>query len=73
MAQDAFPKPVALHGVRKAWVESDVDAWIASRIAARNAEARVMDRDAFNTSPMMIATMDQATRRGRLRRCEATV
>ena len=39
MAEDAFPKPVALHGARKAWIESEVDAWIASRIAARNAEA----------------------------------
>jgi prophage regulatory protein len=38
MADDAFPKPVALHGVRKAWVESEVDAWIASRIADRNVE-----------------------------------
>ena len=36
MAQDAFPKPVALHGVRKAWVESEVEAWVASRIEARN-------------------------------------
>jgi prophage regulatory protein len=39
MAQDAFPKPVSLHGVRKAWVESEVEAWVASRIAARNVEA----------------------------------
>jgi prophage regulatory protein len=38
MAQDAFPKPVALHGVRKAWVASEVEAWVASRIAARNVE-----------------------------------
>ena len=39
MAQDAFPKSVVLHGARKAWVESDVDAWIATRIAAPNTEA----------------------------------
>jgi prophage regulatory protein len=39
MAQDAFPKPVALHGVRKAWIDSEVGDWIASRIAARNVEA----------------------------------
>jgi prophage regulatory protein len=38
MAQDAFPKPVALHGVRKAWVQSEVEAWVAARIAARNVE-----------------------------------
>jgi prophage regulatory protein len=39
MAEGSFPKPVPLHGVRKAWIETEVDAWIASRIAARNAEA----------------------------------
>jgi prophage regulatory protein len=39
MAQDAFPRPVALHGVRKAWVESEVEAWMASRIATRDVEA----------------------------------
>jgi prophage regulatory protein len=39
MAQDAFPKPIPLHGVRKAFIESEVNAWIASRIAARNVEA----------------------------------
>jgi prophage regulatory protein len=38
IAQDAFPKPVALHGVRKAWIESEIDAWIRSRIAARSGE-----------------------------------
>jgi prophage regulatory protein len=36
MAQDAFPKSVALHGVRKAWIESEVGDWVAARIAARN-------------------------------------
>ena len=39
MAQGAFPKPVQLHGVRKAWVESEIDAWVAARITARNGEA----------------------------------
>jgi predicted DNA-binding transcriptional regulator AlpA len=39
MTQDAFPKPVALHGVRKAWIESEINAWVESRIAARNREA----------------------------------
>jgi prophage regulatory protein len=36
MAQGSFPKPVPLHGVRKAWIQSEVDSWVASRIAARN-------------------------------------
>jgi prophage regulatory protein len=39
MAQNAFPKPVALHGIRKAWIESEIDAWISARIASRNGEA----------------------------------
>jgi prophage regulatory protein len=39
MAQEAFPKPVKLHGVRKAWVDSEVDDWVAARITARNGEA----------------------------------
>lgn len=30
-----FPKPVPLGGV-VAWVESEIDAWIAARIAARD-------------------------------------
>lgn len=33
-----FPKPIPLVGRTRAWVESDVSAWIASRIeAARSA------------------------------------
>jgi len=39
MAQNAFPKPVALYGIRKAWIESEIDAWISARIASRNGEA----------------------------------
>jgi prophage regulatory protein len=39
MAQNAFPKPVALHGIRKAWIESEIDAWIRARITARSGEA----------------------------------
>jgi len=39
MAQGAFPKPVPLHGVRKAWVEAEIDAWVVARITARNGEA----------------------------------
>ena len=35
MAKGAFPRLVPLTGTRKAFVEADVDAWIAARIAAR--------------------------------------
>lgn len=32
-----FPKPVALGvGIRKAFVEKEVDAWIAARVAERD-------------------------------------
>jgi predicted DNA-binding transcriptional regulator AlpA len=39
MAAGVFPKPIALHGVRKAWIESEITTWVESRIAARNGEA----------------------------------
>ena len=39
MAEGTFPKPVALHGVRKAWIESEVASCIDSRIATRIGEA----------------------------------
>lgn len=32
-----FPAPIKLGENRNAWVESEVDSWIASRIAARDA------------------------------------
>jgi prophage regulatory protein len=31
-----FPKRVQVSPARVAWVESEIDAWIASRISARN-------------------------------------
>ncbi|MFW1853065.1 helix-turn-helix transcriptional regulator [Acinetobacter guillouiae] len=37
MAKGRFPKPVVLSERRVAWVESEIDAWIAERIASRNA------------------------------------
>lgn len=37
---NAFPKQVDLGGV-SVWVESEIDAWIAARIAERNAEDKV--------------------------------
>ena len=34
-----FPKPIKLGAGRNAWVESELDRWIESRMAARDAEA----------------------------------
>jgi predicted DNA-binding transcriptional regulator AlpA len=34
-----FPRTVPLHGIRKAFVDSEISAWIESRIVARNVEA----------------------------------
>jgi prophage regulatory protein len=33
MKQGAFPRPVALGAMSVAWVESEIQAWIAARIA----------------------------------------
>jgi prophage regulatory protein len=33
-----FPQPIAISPRRIAWVESEVDEWIAAKIAARGAE-----------------------------------
>jgi len=32
LAEGKFPRPVSIGGGRVAWIESDVDAWIAERI-----------------------------------------
>jgi prophage regulatory protein len=34
-----FPKPVPLGSNSVAWIEAEVDAWIASRVAARDEAA----------------------------------
>lgn len=39
IAADKFPKPIKLGEQRVAFVESEIDAWIKSKIAARDAEA----------------------------------
>lgn len=39
MAQGRFPKTVRLGGRSVAFVETEIDEWIAARIAARNAAA----------------------------------
>lgn len=43
MAKGRFPKPVFLSEKRVAWVESEVDSWIAERIASRNASIATME------------------------------
>lgn len=43
MAKGRFPKPVSLSEKRVAWIESEVDEWIAERIASRNASIVVME------------------------------
>lgn len=43
MAKGRFPKPVFLSEKRVAWIESEVEAWIAERIASRNASIATME------------------------------
>lgn len=35
----AFPKPVAIGGRARGWVDAEVDAWIEARIAERDSQA----------------------------------
>lgn len=37
LAEGKFPGPVSIGGACEAWVESDIDAWIAARIDAADA------------------------------------
>jgi prophage regulatory protein len=34
VAKGEFPKPFSLVGNRTAWLESDIDTWLAGRVAA---------------------------------------
>ncbi|MFC6053696.1 hypothetical protein A6M14_03740 [Acinetobacter sp. Ac_877] len=43
MAKGRFPKPVVLSERRVAWIESEVNEWIAERIASRNASIAMME------------------------------
>ena len=43
MAKGRFPKPVFLSEKRVAWIESEIDAWIAERIAIRNTSIAMME------------------------------
>ena len=42
MKQGKFPKAVNISERRVAWIESDVDAWIAERIASHKASIAMM-------------------------------
>ncbi|CAN7695913.1 helix-turn-helix transcriptional regulator [Paraburkholderia sp. 22099] len=39
LATGKFPRPVEIGGGRVAWLESEIDAWIASRLEAERREA----------------------------------
>lgn len=43
IAKGKFPKPVQLSPRRVAWLESEIDKWIAERIANRKSNLRVME------------------------------
>lgn len=43
MAKGRFPKPVVLSERRVAWIESEINLWIAERIANRNASIAMME------------------------------
>lgn len=43
MAQGAFPKPLQLSERRVAWIESDIDSWVAERIAKHKANIATME------------------------------
>lgn len=38
-----FPKPFVLTGHRTAWVDSEIDAWLAARVAAARGEQQESD------------------------------
>ncbi|RKG46443.1 AlpA family transcriptional regulator [Acinetobacter cumulans] len=41
MAKGNFPKPIQISERRVAWLESEIDAWIAERIASRTSIAKM--------------------------------
>lgn len=43
MAKGKFPKPIQISERRVAWLESEIDAWIAERIASRNATTAIVE------------------------------
>ena len=43
MKQGKFPKAITLSERRVAWIESDVDSWIAERISSHKASITMME------------------------------
>lgn len=43
MSEGKFPKPITLSIRRVAWIESDIDSWIAERIASRNTTKLIVE------------------------------
>ena len=43
MAKGDFPKPLQLSERRVAWIESDIDSWVADRIANHKANIATME------------------------------
>lgn len=39
MTDGKFPRPIPLGGRSVGWVESEIQSWLAERLAARNAQA----------------------------------
>jgi len=39
MKSGSFPQPVPLTPTARAWIESEVDSWIAARVAERDGKA----------------------------------
>jgi prophage regulatory protein len=39
IAEGTFPAPIALTPTARGWLESEIDAWLDQRIAARDADA----------------------------------
>lgn len=50
-AKGTFPKPIKLGGRASGWLEHEIDAWIAGRIAARDASPR---QAALNARPKQL-------------------
>jgi prophage regulatory protein len=53
VAEGRFPKPIKISDRRKAWLESEVQAWLAERIAAR-------DNAAWGATMAKVDTADSA-------------
>jgi prophage regulatory protein len=49
MKQGAFPKPVALGAMSVAWVEAEIQDWIAARIADSRKATQAVQAEAAST------------------------